>query len=77
MVEDRIKYLNTVACSIFQIYFYDNLFNSDKPSNIQNKIKLNKKTIETLLNKLLGLENQEQNKTVINECADECDIKTT
>ena len=77
MVEDHIKYLNTVACSIFQIYFYDNLFNSDKPSNIQNKIKLNKKTIETLLNKLLGLENQEQNKTVINECADECDIKTT
>ena len=77
MVEARIKYFNTVTCSIFQIYFYDNLFNSDKPSNIQNKTKLNKKTIETLFNKLLVLENQEQNKTVINEYADERDIKTT
>ena len=56
MVEDRIQDLDTVTCGIFQIYFYDNLFNPDKHSKIQNKAKLNKKAIETLLNKLFVLE---------------------
>ena len=65
MVEDRIQDLDTVTCGIFQIYFYDNLFNPDKHSKIQNKTKLNKKTIEILLNELLLLDNQEQNETVI------------
>ena len=36
MVEDRIQDLDTVTCDIFQIYF-DNLFNPDKHSKIQNK----------------------------------------
>ena len=65
MVEDRIQDLDTVTCGIFQIYFYDNLFNPDKHIKIQNKTKLNKKTIEILLNELLLLDNQEQNETVI------------
>ena len=65
MVEDRIQDLDTVTCGIFQIYFYDNLFNPDKHNKIQNKTKLNKKTIEILLNELLLLDNQEQNETVI------------
>ena len=65
MVEDRIQDLDTVTCGIFQIYFYDNLFNPDKHSKIQNKTKLNKKTIEILLNELLLLDNQEQNETVV------------
>ena len=42
MVEDRIQDLNSVTCGIFQIYFYDNLFNSDENSKIQNKKRLNK-----------------------------------
>ena len=54
--------LDTVTCSIFEIYFYDNLFNPDKSSKIQNKTKLNKKTIEILLNGLLVLNDQQQNK---------------
>ena len=65
MVEDRIQDLDTVTCGIFQIYFYDNLFNPDKHSKIENKTKLNKKTIEILLNELLLLDNQEQNETII------------
>ena len=77
MVEDHIQDFDTVTCSIFQIYFYDNLFNPDKHSKIQNKTKLNKKKIETLLNKLFVLDNQEQNEMVINEYADERDITTT
>ena len=49
MVEDRVQDLNSVTCGIFQIYFYDNLFNPNQNSKIQDKKRLNKRTIETLL----------------------------
>ena len=75
MVEDRIEDLDTVTCSIFQIYFYDSLFSPNKQSKIQNKTK--QKTIETLLHELCVLNNQEQNETVIHEYADERDITAT
>ena len=41
MIEDRVRDLNSVTCGIFQIYFNNNLFNSDKNSKIQNKKQLN------------------------------------
>ena len=70
--------LDTVTCSIFQIYFYDNLFNPNKNSKIQNKTKLNKKkTIEILLNELFVLDDQQENKKIINEYANEYDITVT
>ena len=50
LVEDRVQNLNSVTCGIIQIWFYNNLFNPDKNSNLQNKKRLNKKTRETLLN---------------------------
>ena len=56
MVEDRVQDLNAVTCRIFQIYFYNNLFNLDQNSKIQNKKRLNKKTIEILLNELFVLD---------------------
>ena len=37
MVEDRVQDLNSMTCGIFQIYFYNNLFNPDQNSKIQNK----------------------------------------
>ena len=69
--------LDTVTCGIFEIYFYDNLFNPDKSSKIQNKTKLNKKTIEILVNELLVLNDQQQNKKIKNKHADEQDITVT
>ena len=69
MVEDRIEDLDTVNCGIFQIYFYKNLFNIDQNSKIQNKKRLNKKTIETLLNELFVLSDQEQNEAITNQYA--------
>ena len=45
MVEDRVQDLSSVTCGTFQIYFYDNFFNPDRDSKIQNKKRLNKKTI--------------------------------
>ena len=71
MVEDRVQDLNSVTCGIFQIYFYDNLFNHDENSKIQNRKRLNKKTIETLLNELLILDNQETNEVTIRQYANE------
>ena len=52
MVEDMVQDLDSVTCGIFQINFYDNLFNPDQNSEIQDKKPLNKKAIEILLNKL-------------------------
>ena len=77
MVEDRIQNLDSVTCGIFQIYFYDNLFNPDQNSKIQNKTKLNKKTIETLLNELFVLDDQEQSEATINEYVNDRDITIT
>ena len=74
MVEGRTQDLDTVNCSIFQIYFYDNLFIPDQNSIIQKR--LNKKTVETLLNELFILNNQEQNEVIINEHADKRNIIT-
>ena len=39
MVEDRLQDLDSSTCSIFQLYFYDNLFNPDKNSKIQGTIQ--------------------------------------
>ena len=49
MVGDRMEDLGSVTCAIFQIYFYDNLFNPTKNSKIQEKKHLNKKTVEISL----------------------------
>ena len=60
MVEDRLQDLDSATCGIFQIYFYQNLFNAEKNSKIQGNAKLNKKTVETLLNKIFSLDDKEK-----------------
>ena len=40
---DPVQSLNTVICGIFQIYLYNNLFNPDINSKMQNNKKLTKK----------------------------------
>ena len=65
IVEDRVQDLNSVTCGIFQMNFYDNLFNPNKNSKIQNEKRINKKTIETLLNELFVLNNQDTNEVTI------------
>ena len=39
MVEDRLQNSDSATCGIFQIYFYENLFNLGKNSSIQNDKK--------------------------------------
>ena len=55
MVEDRLQDLDSVTCGIFQIHFYENLFNPSENSKIQNETKLKKSTVEKLLNELFSL----------------------
>ena len=74
MVKERIQDLDSAACGIFQLYFYENLFNPDKNSKIQNETKLKKSTVETLLNELFSLDDKENEIKMI-EYADELGIE--
>ena len=74
MVEDRIQDFDSATCGIFQLYFYENLFNPDKISKIQNESKLKKSTVETLLNELFSLDDRE-NEIKMEEYADELGVK--
>ena len=74
MVEDRVQDLNSVTCGIFQIYFYDNFLNPNENSKIQDKKQLNKRTIESLLNELFILDDQEINEATIRHYANENNI---
>ena len=58
MVEDRLQDLNSSTCGIFQIFFYQNLFNPSEKSKIQGETRLTKKTIETLLNEIFTLDDK-------------------
>ena len=61
MIEDRVQDLDFTTCGVSQLYFYNNLFNPDQNSKIQGNTGLNKKTVETLLNEIFTLDNQEEN----------------
>ena len=74
MVEDRLQGLDSSTCGIFQLYFYDNLFNPNENSKIQDSTKLTKKTVETLLNELFLLDNQNTNEQKIKKYANEIGV---
>ena len=46
MVEDQIQDLDSNTCGIFQLYFYEGLFNPNQNSKIQNDTKLKKSTVK-------------------------------
>ena len=73
MVEDRLQDLDSATCGIFQIYFYQNLFNPEENSKIQGNAKLNKKTVETLLNEVFSLDDKE-NEIKMEEYANDLEI---
>ena len=73
MVENPMQEIKTVTCGIFQLYFYENLFNPKANSKIQNDKKLTKKTVEALLNELFSLD-IENNEKIIRQYASGRDI---
>ena len=74
MVEDRIQDLDSNTCEIFQLFFYENMFNPNQNSKIQNHTKLKKSTVETLLNELFSLDDKE-NEIKMLEYADKKNIR--
>ena len=44
MVEDRVQNLDSVSFGIFQVYFYDNLFNPNENSKIQDNRNFTERT---------------------------------
>ena len=74
MVEDGIQDLDSSKCGIFQLYFYENLFNPDKDSKVQNESRLKKSTMETLLNELSSLDDRE-NEIKMEEYAEPLGVK--
>ena len=60
-----------------QLYFYDNLFNLNENSKIQNKSKLNKRTIVILLNELFVLDDQDKSEETIRQYAQNMGIVVT
>ena len=73
IVEDRLQNLDSATCGIFQIYFYQNLLNPEENSKIQGNAKLNKNTVETLLNEIFSLDDKE-NKIKMEEYANKLEI---
>ena len=61
----------------FRYYLYDNLFNPNENSKIQGNTKLNKKTVETLLNELFTLDNQDENEKKMLEYAGSIGVTIT
>ena len=68
-LEDSVQDIDSVTCIIFQIYFYDKLFNPDQNSKIQNKKRIDKKTVEILLNKLFVLNDLKANEEIMEQYA--------
>ena len=77
MAEDRVQNLDFLTCGIFQLHFYNNLFNLNENSKIQDKARLNKKTIETLLNELFVLDNQNKKEELTRQYAADNNISMT
>ena len=75
MVKDKVQDLDSATCRIFQIHFYENLFNPNEKSKIQNHAKLTKTTVETLLNELFLVDDQVANEMKMKGYADEIGVK--
>ena len=74
MVEDRVQELDSSTWGIFQLYFYDNLFNPDENIKIQGNTRLNMKTFETLLKEIFTLDNQDKNKQKMQQYAQDIGV---
>ena len=73
LVGDQLQQLDTDTCAKFQLYFYKNLFDSEKNSNIQQDEKLTKKATEILLIEIFTLD-QNENEQRIREFSEQVNI---
>ena len=76
MLEDAIQLSHTITCGPYQIYFYKNLFFSDKDSKLHNYKILTNAALQTLLNELFSLD-RESSERIINEYIEQRRIQVT
>ena len=65
--------LTSSNCGIFQLYFYQNLFDPNKKSKIINHENLNKRTIEVIFNAIFSTDVNE-NEYLIKKFKDEYNL---
>ena len=63
-LDNQLQDSNSDMCVFFQFYFYTNLFTHSPDSQILSEDKLNKRTIEKLLNEIFTLDEQETKQKV-------------
>ena len=73
MLVDEIQEIYLDNCGLYQLYFYKNLFDPGENSKILNDEHFKKKTIETLLNKIIST-NKKENERKVTDFAKECNI---
>ena len=64
IVENDLQKLSSSTCSLFQLYFYKNLFDPPLQSKILSHNILNIATVETLLNEIFTLQAEENEKRI-------------
>ena len=73
ILENTIESISKSSCSKFQLYFYKNLFDPDEKSKILNHENLNKKTLETKINRIFSTDVVE-NEHIIKNFREEYDL---
>ena len=72
-VNDELQEIYSNSCSLFQLYFYINLFDPNDNSKILNDKQLTKTTVETMLNKIFST-NKKGNQCKVAEFVEEYNI---
>ena len=73
VVEHPVQELTSSTCSLFQLYFYKNIFDPEEKSKIINYETLNKTAIEAILNEIFNTDVNE-NEQVIEKFKKEYDF---
>ena len=73
-VDDQLQKIYTDTCGMFQLYFYYNLFVPYENSSIVKDKKLTKRTVEKILNEILSID-RDTNEKIIEDFVKQMDIK--
>ena len=73
IVEHPVQELTSSTCSLFQLYFYKNIFDPEEKSKIINHVTLHKRTIEAILNEIFTTDVNETEQ-VIEKFKEEYDL---
>ena len=64
IVEHPVQEVTHSSCSLFQLYFYKNIFDPDEKNKIINHETLNKKTVEEIINEIFSTDVDENEQEI-------------